>query len=187
MGRGPYEGSAVIKAMASFWTWSTSAYEQQGVAECLLRLQDKLNLNVNVVLWCVWCAMRCNDLPEAGIRRALTSIEAIDAQVTRPLRGIRRKLRDLEAESDVLAVQALRQLVKSAELQSEAIQQATLEKLAPPSDSVVSDRDALIGRARRNLAIYARIAGAANLPGFSVSLLEAAIKAIHPQAADARN
>lgn len=85
--------------------------------------------------------------------------------VVSPLRGVRRKLKTRDGQD------ALRQLVKEAELAAEREVQTGLDALArrqmTPSPDPLAEP-----RARRTLAAYVRAAGAAKTAGFSVALLE---------------
>ncbi len=87
-----------------------------------------------------------------------------EGAVVAPLRGVRRRL-------NAAPVKALRDQVKAAELGAEQASQASLEALAygalTPTASGGGE-----ARARRTLAAYVRLAGAAATPGFSIALLE---------------
>ncbi len=164
----------------SFWTWSTSAYERRGVAAALLRLQDDAGLNVNILLWCLWCAQRYGEIPDLVIRKAADITAHWSADVTESLRRARRALKSPPAQADADAAKALRKTLKKAELDAEEIEQAMLERLAADQLAAPDElsEDESKACARRNLASYAALAGAASREGFSVELLDALVTAM---------
>ncbi len=171
----------------SFWPWSAAAYERQGVPAALLRLQDDAGLNVNILLWCLWCAERYAEIPELAIRKAADIAATWSAEVTENLRRTRRALKSPPDQADADAAKALRKKIKKAELDAEEIEQAMLERLAadqlePSATPTAEERET---RARRNLAAYAALAGAANHEGFNTALLETLIAAVDDRSREA--
>jgi len=161
----------------AFWRWSLTRYRRPGVESLLLGLQDEFGLNVNVLLWAAWCAEHFETAPELSFRNALDGIDAWQARVTKPLRGVRRSLK---SQSDIEGAEALRAQVKAAELDAEKIEQAMLERtaramLAPAASRMRND---VQKRARRNFATYAALAKAPRQKGFSTSLLQSLIDRI---------
>lgn len=159
----------------SFWSWSLARYARPGAESLLLRLQDECGLNVNVLLWAVWCAEHFEAAPEIAFRKALDDVNAWQGRVTKPLCGIRR---DLKSLADMDGADALRVQVKASELAAEKIEQTMLQKtaltlLASDASRAPDDTER---RARQNLATYAALANAPRNKGFSTSLLHALIE-----------
>jgi uncharacterized protein (TIGR02444 family) len=131
-----------------------------------------------MMLWCVWCGERYGVLPEAVLRTGWEAVRVMASDVTQPLRTARRRLKEIAKDDDDSAT-ALREKIKQAELDAEKLCQHALERIGlrlEPHETTGP------GAARRNLAAYARLAGAARQPDFSVSLLESLIEAIYGRA-----
>ena len=163
--------------ISSFWQWSLTHYARDHVAQLLLHLQDEYGFNVNIALWCCWIALAYDDAPEFALRGAIERTEPWSAGVTRPLRQVRRYLK---AEPSTLG-QTLRQTVKEAELAAEKEEQARLETLAKSALSPLAASSDPRPRARRNLAAYSALIGAAKKNRFTVSQLEALIDCLFAQ------
>ena len=113
-----------------FWTWSLEVCARPGVEEILLDMQDRLGLDVNMVLFACWTG--------AGGRGPLffSEWEALIAgtagwrsEVIIPLRGIRRFLKRDEEGDDV---RSLRGKVKQLELEAERIMQIKMARMTEP-------------------------------------------------------
>jgi len=153
-----------------------SVYGKGDVAPRLLRLQDKHGLNVNLLLWCLWCGVHFEEPPEIVIRKAVDLTGGWNKDVTARLRAARRALKSAPSGAPAKSVAALGERLKVEELEAERIEQEMLENLSANALKRTPSEDAGASRGRRNLAAYARLAGAAKSPGFSVSLLEELIE-----------
>jgi uncharacterized protein (TIGR02444 family) len=167
--------------VSGFWEWSQAAYSRPKASAILLRLQDEFALNVNILLWCCWCAVTYGAPSELALRKAADLTEGWSREVTAPLRAARRALK--AAPKEALGAEALRASVQSAELDAERIEQAMLERLA--LDALAPARETLNppDEARRALARYADIADAVRRKGFSVSALDELARALFADAA----
>ncbi len=158
------------RAPGTFWAWAAAVYAQPGVADSLIAAQDNAGLNVNIVLWTCWTATRFDNAPDAAIRRAVEAVAEWHQQVTAPLRAARRGAKPFESDPDFAGAGDIRKTIKGAELKAERIEINILDRLArrllKPVDGVGTQ-----ARARRNLAAYASLAGAAKHSGFSTALL----------------
>ena len=111
-------------------TFSLAVYGRDGVAEECLELQERLNLDINLLLFVAFTGA------VDGVRMELQDIAAANgvvanwhAQIVCALRRARRTLKSVNADvgnplHDVNA--ALRTQVKAAELEAEKIEQAML-------------------------------------------------------------
>jgi uncharacterized protein (TIGR02444 family) len=70
MGRRSRKRVALLNAPGIFWDWSLETYSRPGVAEALLDLQDRFNLSVNMLLWCLWSSRYFEPAPDVVVRRA---------------------------------------------------------------------------------------------------------------------
>jgi uncharacterized protein (TIGR02444 family) len=157
-----------------FWAFSIAVYAADGVAEECLSLQERLELDVNLLLFAAYLgaaegvAMTIQDISAAS-----ASIADWHGEVVRPLRRVRRALKQpsLDDGNPLRAADAaLRLQVKRAELDAEKIEQAMLWRWSRANlQDLAHDGSALTGNLRNVLALY----GDADAP--SPRLIEAAL------------
>jgi uncharacterized protein (TIGR02444 family) len=157
---------------ADFQDWAEERYARAGVADILLELQDMLGLNVNVLLWCGWCAENFAETPELPLKRASDLIEGFSRDVTAALRAARRALKNAPRQADGEAALALRSDIRALEFKAERIEQQMLAALAIESLAHFPDPNGALPKARRVFARYAALAGAVRKPGFSTLTLD---------------
>ncbi len=114
------------------WEFSIWVYELPGVQKALLALQDRMGADVNMVLFCVWLAYRGsngNDLAQ-NLSEALKLSRDWQTAMVHPVRKCRDNLKVL-LDGDGFtgptrtATEALRERIKAAELDLEALQIVT--------------------------------------------------------------
>src|SRR5262249_36933398 len=107
----------------AFWRFSLAFYTRPGVAAALIRLQDRAEMDVNLLLFAVWCgAVHGHRLSATELRQAGAAGAALRREVVQPLRDLRRRLK---SQSDG-AMQALRRRVAALELAAERAAQTRL-------------------------------------------------------------
>ncbi|MEM9495825.1 MAG: TIGR02444 family protein [Pseudomonadota bacterium] len=163
-----------------FWTWSLDRYAGERVATTLIDLQDRFSLNVNLVLWCCWCAEGYEPVPDAAMVKAHEAVSTWSSAVTGPLRGARRFLKTSQAAAAAPEASLLRIEIKRLELDSEKIEQILLTSIAENdlTASPGADETSRRKRAGDNLRSYAKLAGADGRDGFSDMKLDAAAAVI---------
>ncbi|MEX1031842.1 MAG: TIGR02444 family protein [Cellvibrionaceae bacterium] len=114
----------------SLWEFALALYSSPGVEETALHLQDAGNINVNILLWACWLEARAIPLTPALLSQAKSTIVAWDTEVIRVLRGLRRRLAQLEPEQET--AQQIRGLIKQAELLAEKRCLSLLGDMATP-------------------------------------------------------
>lgn len=138
------------EAGEAFWRFSLDFYGREGVAAALLSLQDEAGLDVNLILFALWCGLSGRGRLDA---ERLAAAEGIAGPVRRdlvePLRELRRRLK---SDPDP-AVQRLREEVKRLELAAEHIVQSRLAATAGPADAALPRAERLAAAAA-NLALY---------------------------------
>lgn len=142
---------------SAFWTFSVDLYERPGVEAACLALQDRHDLNVNLMLWALWLADCGVVLNEPTFERAKTAVAPWQEEVVGPLRAVRRQLRfQIEhADADDIAgqwpsqVKTLRQSILTLELDCEHLAQLALGHLG---DELKPSRQASAKLAGSNLA-----------------------------------
>lgn len=118
------------------WEFSLTLYAEPGVAASCLSLQNQHGFDVNLVLFCLWYGFRHGVLTEDLLKTALDTADRWRETVVQPLRSLRTRLkRDLveSAYASSPEISALREKIKTAELDAERIQQQELEKLIEQS------------------------------------------------------
>lgn len=113
-----------------FWNFSLAVYAADGVADECLDLQERLGLDVNLLLFAAFTgAVEGVCLEPDDVAAAATLVEGWHNDVVRALRGVRRYLKPVSLDKkdpSQGAASVLRTQVKSAELDAEKIEQTML-------------------------------------------------------------
>lgn len=104
-----------------FWKYAVDFYGRPGVTNTCLTLQDKLGLNVNLLLLLCWCEQNNKQLSGEQIDSLIRCVERWHRDYTQPLRQIRRKL----ALDDGASVDA-KTAIFDAEMALEKVEQRLL-------------------------------------------------------------
>ena len=123
-------------ASGDLWEFSLKLYAEPGVAASCLSLQNQHGFDVNLVLFCIWYGFRHGELTEDLLETALETSDSWRKTVVQPLRHLRTRLKRALVEgaySSSSEISVLRELIKTAELDAERIQQQELEKLIEQS------------------------------------------------------
>ncbi|UCH74039.1 MAG: TIGR02444 family protein [Rhodospirillales bacterium] len=126
-----------------FWDFSLALYARPNVAEACLRLQDKLGVDVNLILFACWAAANHRQPTSDGWRRLVAETSAWRVEVVEPLRRVRRFLTSTRSTpwSD-----GLRERVAALELDAEHVEQLTIVALAEPGgETAHAPLDAMLG------------------------------------------
>lgn len=134
-----------------FWRFSLDLYGRPGVAPACLRLQERLALDVNLLLFCCWAASLGRRLSVDDLRHAVAAVRSWHGDIVRPIRAVRRRLDRGFAESQAGEVEALRQRLLQVEIEAERIEQLRLARLPAVS---ASDNRAASELAALNLRAY---------------------------------
>lgn len=138
----------------------------------MLALQDRHGLSVNMLLWCLWCGVHFETPGDLVIKKAVETSSAWSGAVTAPLRAARRHLHAPSLQAPREELIALKTRILNDELAAEKIEQDALGRLAAENLVGATRAEGGATRARKALAAYIRLTGAAKTPGFSVSLIE---------------
>jgi uncharacterized protein (TIGR02444 family) len=131
----------------TFWSTTLSLYGRPGVPEACLMLQDRDGLDVNMVLWCIWCGTLGRPVAPALAAQAVAACAPWRAEVLEPLRALRRHMKAGIAGVPKGLSDPLRDQVKGAELDAERVQHAVLAGLAP-GESASPSRDLALANVR---------------------------------------
>jgi len=165
-----------------FWNFSIEVYGASAVQNECLNLQDQFGLDVNLILLCAFLgADHGVALTSGDIASARQEVDQWNEDIVKPLRAARRHLKTIELR-DADAVQAaalLRAQVKTAELESERIEQMMLEQWANARLAAWphgKSRDAVVANLQALLAAYGvgpeRLVAAHAMPHLIVAALE---------------
>jgi len=117
-----------------FWQFSLALYARERVPETCLRLQDQHGVDVNVLLYCLFRASEGHRLTGAGIAAMDRQVSPWRAEVVRPLRAIRRVMKETPLLVDAGTQARLRDRIKACELEAEQAQQLELERIGSGLD-----------------------------------------------------
>ncbi len=142
----------------AFWDFSLRIYSSPEVQQACVELQDASGVDVNVLLYILWRASQGHRLADQDAKAVLDAVEAWRVEVVVPLRTARRNLKTPGPALDPQGAEALRAIVKKAELESERLQQSALFALKLPAEASAG---ALPVRAvaEANVAAYAKALG----------------------------
>lgn len=159
---------AAQKRPSPFWRFSLRLYP--AVAEACLALQDRVGVDVNVLLFLLWTAEGGRKIGVEDARRIAAAVEIWNRSIVVPLRAVRRALREPLKLVEPAAAESLRQRVKQVELEAERLQQDGLDRLVQRDDlgQPEPSRDAA---ALANVEAYADMLGTTFAPPIVTALL----------------
>jgi uncharacterized protein (TIGR02444 family) len=153
----------------TFWEFSLRFYAREGVAPACLILQDEGGADVNVLLYLLFLA-------ERGLLATRRDIEILDASLApwrdgavRPLRDLRRRLKEDLGAVTPAEREAFRNQIKKIELEAERLQQLALEREGAKLSLKAAGREEA---ARSNINAYS-----AYLGGFPDIAMQTVLKA----------
>jgi uncharacterized protein (TIGR02444 family) len=134
------------------WKFATSFYGREGVAAACLLLQDRLAVNVNILLLSLYALLeRGVSLKSDDLSAARGLVDDWDREIVQGLRHLRRRLKSGPSPAPSPATVELRDNIKSIELQAERIELAMLgdwlvRRRAQPIATATEDADAVLFR-----------------------------------------
>ena len=108
------------------WRFAVSFYGRPGVAPACLLLQDRLGLDVNLLLFSLFAVRRGFPLAPEEVTEADAAVRDWRAEVDLPLRRVRTRLKSGPEPAPSPDTDQLRNSIKAAELRSEQIELAAL-------------------------------------------------------------
>jgi len=166
--------SATAGRTNPFWDFSLKLYASKKVQSACLELQDDSGVDVNVLLYLLWHASHGRRLSKADVGAVVAAVEPWRVDVVVPLRTARRNLKTPPTAVDPAGAEALRAIVKKAELEAERLQQAALYALPlsrQPSGESANARSA----ATVNATAYGEALGRRLAPGPLDVMLDALV------------
>lgn len=121
----------------ALWDFAVALYARDGVAAACLTLQDQAAVDVNVLMLAIFAQQRGTPLRDGDVAGVDALVRDWRADVVRPLRRLRTRLRDGPPPAPSAASERLRNRIKAAELDAERMQlqamQRWLERAMLPS------------------------------------------------------
>jgi len=145
------------------WDFATWAYKREGVEKACLALQNRLNADVNLVLFCIWLSYRGAGAGNLAtyLGTALKISRDWQKNLVEPLRTARQNLKAMLAaasfgDAEQPAAEALRQHIKQCELDMERLQTLALYALVTTGEDTGMTRSPAEQKddARNNLTVY---------------------------------
>jgi uncharacterized protein (TIGR02444 family) len=134
--------------MSSLLDYATRLYQQQAVQNCCLHLQDNYQVDVPCALFLCWYADTSGAISDELAAAAFALNQAISEGCVQPLRKARRWMKQGWPEQE-----ALRQKIKTAELEAEFSLLLALAQLCP-EPSANPDAGTLQLNIQHNLRSY---------------------------------
>jgi uncharacterized protein (TIGR02444 family) len=148
----------------AFWRFSLALYSRPGVAEALIRVQDRAARDVNVILFGLWLGARQGRRLATGeLAGAEAAIAPIAGAAVAPLRRLRRQLK--AAVNPDPDIEALRRRIAGLEIAAERRVQYRLAVQLSSTSGAEPEGDRFAA-AQANLALY--LGGEARSPEAAV-------------------
>lgn len=110
-----------------FWDFSLDVYMSEGVGAACLELQDAHELDVNVLLFCIWVgASGRGALSQDQMSTVTGAVKVWHHDVVRALRGVRTLMKGGVGSSPPELTESLRQRIQKAEIDCEHAEQLML-------------------------------------------------------------
>ena len=116
-----------------FWQFSIKFYAVPGVAPACIELQEKANVDVNVLFFLLWNASEGRAFNAADVTEIERAIGPWREMAVVPVRNVRRALKTPPPVMGPEAAESLRTRIKAVELEAERLQQEALYGLAQTS------------------------------------------------------
>jgi uncharacterized protein (TIGR02444 family) len=163
-------------AGSPLWRFSLRFYRQPAVAEACLTLQDEAGVDVNVLLFLLWCATQRRRLSAAEVGDLSRDCEAWARSAVIPLRELRRALK---APAPLIAAgeaEVFRSKIKAVELEAERLQQEAMYQRMQ-SAKLGEEVHSPTAAASANIAAYQTVKTAKPFPEPAVKTVLAAFAA----------
>jgi len=110
------------------WEFSLTVYAEAEVEQACLLMQDKLSIDVNLLLTCLWLAVTGRGrLSEDELIDIEAQVAFWQKEIIQPLRQVRRRLKELSRVGGPVH-KSLRKSVSACELDAEQVEQQMLEQ-----------------------------------------------------------
>ncbi len=146
------EGRHARADESPFWRFSLRFYSRAKVSAACLELQDKSGVDVNLLLFLLFLAEHRRRVTQEDVARFDATVRDWRESVVKPLREIRRALKNGVGDISAEVSESFRGQIKRLELESEHIEQTVLERFSASDLGV--ELASRIEAAETNLSAY---------------------------------
>ena len=115
-----------------FWDFSLKVYTSDGVAEACLELQNTHQLDVNILLFCLWYGVSGRGkLSDKEIKKIICHVDIWHRDLVKELRKLRVMLKGGMKNAPSELTESLRRSLQKTEIDAEHIEQLMLATLIP--------------------------------------------------------
>ena len=144
-----------------FWDFSLDVYMSDGVGAACLELQDAHELDVNVLLFCLWCgASGRGALTADEMKIATDAVHAWHQDIVRALRAVRTLMKSGMEPAPADLAESLRQRIQKTEIDCEHTEQLMLAAAIETTVDVTRADDLRLVDAVSNVSQYFQLFGA---------------------------
>ncbi|MBN8293297.1 TIGR02444 family protein [Rhodobacter sp. NTK016B] len=119
------------------WDFTLELYGTPGIPDACLTIQDRHQADVTLLIFAAWVgAVRRTRLTPEQAQSAAAAVADWHAEIVRPLRAVRRRMKTGPRPAPDAGTEALRDKLKAVEIGAEKIELLLLESLAPPPDDL---------------------------------------------------
>lgn len=112
------------------WDFANKLYSVDAVSKSCLALQDRLAIDVNLLLFCIWVAASGRQtLTQEELETGIASSSEWQSNVVTPLRGLRHYLKTPEPNIDTRLAGDLRRVIADSEIYTERLELQMLGNL----------------------------------------------------------
>jgi len=129
------------------WDWAVKTYARPEAEALCLSLQDEHGQCVSYLLWAAWAQGRGRAIDEDALAAAADLARHWETAVLRPLRSIRRALKDPGEGVPIAAQKSLRLRIMTEELAAERLLLEALEAHTPAGAGAAGDLDQALSAA----------------------------------------
>lgn len=139
-----------------FWNYSSQLFQIADVADACLAMQNNLDADVNLLLFCCWAGDNHHPLNKLDIDKLIQASEPWQTAIIKPLREARKLMKNhIIAMPAHLHKQTITNL-NEMELNAEHMAQLDLEKTIEFARPAITDGASAIDMSARNLMLYAK-------------------------------
>tara|TARA_R110002126_G_scaffold16961_30_gene67091 strand:+ start:2413 stop:2970 length:558 start_codon:yes stop_codon:yes gene_type:complete len=143
-----------------FWDFSLDVYMSDGVGAACLELQGAHELDVNILLFCMWLgASGRGALTAADMETVTAAVQAWHHDVVRPLRAVRTRMKGGIGSAPPDLAESMRQRIQKTEIDCEHTEQLMLAAAIDPAVDDARAAEMRLADAVSSLAGYFRSFG----------------------------
>jgi len=167
-----------------FWDYSLTVYGREGVASACLALQDRHDLDVNLLLFCGWAGAQGVSLEAAELAALNDLLRPWRESAVEPLRDVRRWLKG-QSLAPAASADALRERILAEEIRAEEIAQRVMAARLPARLDVTPPAPRGTSAPQRTAANLATCLMALNIERTAADTadLAAVLRGCHPEVA----